>query len=72
MSRKQNGLGLALAVAGGCLALLLVIIALVTRDGASDDSAAIGFPIVIVGLIVLATVVALGWRAVTKRSHSDH
>jgi hypothetical protein len=72
MTRKQNGLGLTLAVAGGCLALLLVVIALVTRDSASDDSAAIGFPVVIVGLIVLATVLALGWRAVSKRSHSDH
>lgn len=71
MARKQNGLGLTLAVVGGCLALLVVIIGLVTRDGASDDSAASGFPVVIVGLIVVATLFALGWRAVSQRSHSD-
>ena len=71
MSRKQNGLGLALAVAGGCLALLLLLIALATRSGASDDNPAAGFPIVVGGLIVIATLVALGWRAVSKKSHSD-
>lgn len=71
LTRKQNGLGLTLAVVGGCLALLLVVLALVTRDDASDDSAAIGFPVVIVGLIVVATLFALGWRALSKRSHSD-
>ena len=67
MTRKQNGLGLAALVAGGCVALLVVLIALATRDGASDDSAAGGFPLVLGGLIVLGTLLALGWRAVTKR-----
>ena len=71
MTRKQNGLGLALAVIGGCLGLLLLIIGLTTRSGAQDDSAAVGFPIVLGGLVVVATLVALGWRAVTRRSHSD-
>ena len=71
MSRKQNGLGLALAVIAGCLALLLLLIGLANRSGAQDDSAALGFPIVLGGLIVVATLVALGWRAVTKKSHSD-
>ena len=67
MTRQQNGLGLTALVAGGCLALLLVLIALATRSGAEDDSAAGGFPIVLVGLVVLGTLLALGWRAVTKR-----
>lgn len=72
MTRKQNGLGLTLAVVGFCLALLLLLIALATRDGASDDSAAVGFPIVLGGLVVLGTLLALGWRAATKgKSHSD-
>lgn len=70
MTRKQNGLGLTLAVAGGCLALLLLLIALATRSGASDDNPAVGFPIVIGALIVVATLVALGWRAVNNK-HSD-
>ena len=71
MTRKQNGLGLTLAVVGGCLALLLVLIALATRGGAEDDNPALGFPVVIGGLIVVATLVALVWRAATKKSHSD-
>jgi hypothetical protein len=71
MARQQHGLALALAVVGGCLALLLLLIALATRSGAQDDSAAAGFPIVLGGLVVVATLVALGWRAVTRRSHSD-
>jgi hypothetical protein len=72
MGRKQHGLGLALAVIAGCLALLVLLIGLVTRSGAVDDSAAAGFPIVLGGLIVVATLLALGWRAVTRSaSHSD-
>ena len=71
MTRKQNGLGLAAAVAAGCLVLLLLLIALATRSGAQDDNPAIGFPIVLGGLVVVATLVALVWRAVTRRSHSD-
>ena len=71
MSRKQNGLGLALAVIGGCLALLLLLIGLTNRSGAEDDNPALGFPIVLGGLIVVATLVALGWRAVTRKSDSD-
>ncbi len=72
MTRKQNGLGLALAVAGGCLALLLALIALATRSGASDDSPAAGFPLVLGGLVVVATLVALGWRAVSRsKDYSD-
>lgn len=70
MTRQQNGLGLTALVVGGCLALLLVLIALATRDGASDDSAAGGFPIVLGGLVVLGTLLALGWRAASRRK--DH
>jgi hypothetical protein len=32
-------------VIGGCVVLLLVVIALATRSGSSDHSAALGFPI---------------------------
>ena len=72
MTRKQNGLALTLAVVGGCLALLLLLIGLATRSGAEDDSAAAGFPLVIGGLIVVGTLVALGWRAATRsKSSSD-
>ena len=67
MTRKQNGLGLTALVAGGCLALLLALVLLATRDGATDDSAAGGFPLVLGGLVVLGTVLALVWRAATRR-----
>lgn len=67
MTRKQNGLGLTLAIVAGCVALLLLLIGLASRSGAEDDSAAAGFPIVLVGLVVVATLVALGWRAATRR-----
>jgi hypothetical protein len=71
MTRKQQGVGLAAAVAGFCLAVLLVVIALVTRNGAEDDSAAIGFPLFLAGLIVAGALLALGWWAVSRsRQHS--
>ena len=54
-------------VIAGCLALLLVLIALTTRDGAADDSAAIGFPIVLAGLAAVAVVSALVWKTVSKK-----
>jgi hypothetical protein len=54
-------------VALGCVALLLVLIALTTRDGASDDSAAIGFPIVLGVLAVAAVVGGAVWKAVSKK-----
>ena len=72
MTRKQNGLALTLAVVGGCVALLLLLIGLATRGGAQDDSAAAGFPLVIGGLIVVGALVALGWRAATKGKSSSH
>ena len=57
-------------VIAGCVALLLVVIALATRSGSSDDSAAIGFPIVLAGLAVVSVVSMLVWKAVSK-SKSD-
>ena len=58
-------------VIGGCIALLLVLIALATRSGSGDDSAAIGFPVVLVGLAVVAVVGMLVWKAASKKkSHS--
>jgi len=54
-------------VIAGCIALLLVLIALTTRSGASDDSAAIGFPIVLGVLAVVAVVAAAVWKAVSKK-----
>ena len=55
----------------GCIALLLVVIGLAARDGAADDSAAIGFPIILVVLAVVATVSAVVWKAVAKK-RVDH
>lgn len=51
-----------------CVGLLLAVIALAARSGSSDDSAAIGFPIVLAGLAVAGVVFALVWKAVSKRS----
>jgi hypothetical protein len=53
-----------------CLALLLALIALASRSGSGDDSAAIGFPIVLAGLAVASVVFALVWKAVSKRTDS--
>ncbi len=58
-------------VIGGCVALLLVIIALASRSGASDDSAAIGFPIILAGLAVVSVVSAFARKAVSKKK-TDH
>jgi hypothetical protein len=60
------------AVALGCLGLLLVLIALATREGAADDSAAVGFPIVLGALVVVSVVVAVVWKAVSRKKHVDH
>lgn len=57
-------------VIAGCVALLLVVIALAAREGSSDDSAAVGFPVVLVGLAVVSVVGMLVWKAVS-RSKSD-
>lgn len=71
MTDKRNGLGLTLAVVAGCLALLLLVIALITQVSAEETNPALGFPLVMGGLIVLATLAALGWRAASKKKTSD-
>jgi hypothetical protein len=58
-------------VIGGCIALLLVVIALATRSGAADDSAAIGFPIILGVLAIAAVVVGAVWKAASKKK-ADH
>jgi len=58
-------------VIGGCIALLLVLIALASRSGSGDDSAAIGFPVVLGVLAVAAVVFALVWKAISSKK-SDH
>ena len=60
------------AVVAGCLALLLVLIALAIRDGAADDNPAVGFPIVLVVLAVVSVVGALVWRTVSRKKSADH
>ena len=50
-----------------CVALLLGVIALAARSGSGDDSAAIGFPVVLAGLAVAAVVAALVWKAMSRR-----
>ncbi len=54
----------------GCIGLLLAVIALASRSGSGDDSAAIGFPVVLVGLAVASVVAMLLWKAVSKKSPS--
>ena len=71
MSDKQNGLGLAAAVVAGCLGLLLLVIALIPRTSAEEADPARGFPLIMAGLIVLATAAALGWRAASKKKESS-
>ena len=51
----------------GCLALLLLIIGLASRGGSGDDSAAIGFPIILGVLAVVAVVAGAVWKAVSKK-----
>lgn len=51
-----------------CVALLVAVIALASRSGSGDDSAAIGFPIVLAGLAVASVVAALVWKAVSRNS----
>ena len=58
-------------VAAGCLGLLLLLIALATRDGAADDNPAVGFPIVLTVLAVVSVVGALVWRVVSRK-RADH
>ena len=60
-----------LAVVAGCLGLLLALIALATREGAANDNPAVGFPIVLTVLAVVSLVVALVWKAVSKKK-ADH
>jgi hypothetical protein len=54
-------------VIAGCIALLLVLIVLASRSGSGDDSAAIGFPIVLGGLAVVAVVTAVVWKALSRK-----
>ena len=58
-------------VVAGCLGLLLLVIALTTRDGAADDNPAVGFPIVLAVLAVVSVVTGLVWRAVSRK-RADH
>jgi hypothetical protein len=58
-------------VVAGCLAFLLLLIGLASRSGAGDDNPAVGFPIVLVVLAVVSLVVALAWRAVSRRKASS-
>ena len=51
----------------GCLALLLLVIGLASRSGSGDDSAAIGFPIILGVLAVVAVVGMFVWKAVSKK-----
>ena len=51
----------------GCIALLLLVIGLASRGGSGDDSAAIGFPIILGVLAVVAVVGMFVWKAVSKK-----
>lgn len=67
MSNDRGGLAVPLAVIGGCVAFFALILLLLSRSGISDDNPAAGFPIVLVVLAVVAGLVALVWRLVTRR-----
>ncbi len=54
-----------------CVALLLLVIGLASRSGSGDDSAAIGFPIVLGVLAVAAVVAGAVWKSVSKKK-ADH
>ena len=71
MNDNNKRLVVPAVVVAGCLALLLVLIALATRDGASDDNPAVGSPIVLGVLAVLAVVVGAVWRAVSRRKSNS-
>ena len=59
------------AVIGGCLALLIFVIVLAGMSEAPDRNPAVGFPIVLAVLAVLAVVGALVWRAVSRRKSAE-
>jgi membrane protein implicated in regulation of membrane protease activity len=65
----RNGKGLTLTLVLGALGLLAVLgLALRAAQGsATDDSAAVGFPVVLVVLLVVSVVGALVWRSVDKK-----
>ncbi len=71
MKETNRRLIVPIATVAGCLGLLLALIALVSRSGASDDNPAIGFPIVLAGLAVVAVAFALVWRAVSRKKSSS-
>ena len=64
---KNRRLLVPAAVITGCVALLLLVIALASRSGASEGNPAVGFPIVLVVLAVVSVVFALVWRAVSRK-----
>lgn len=71
MSDKRNPLLVPAAVIGACLVLFLVLVWLATRtEGGEDVNPAVGFPIVLVVLGVLAVVTAVVWRVVARRKGS--
>jgi len=71
MNDTNRRLLVPIATVAGCLAFLLLLIVLATRGGAGDDNPAVGFPIVLVVLAVVAAAVGLGWRAVSRRKSSS-
>ena len=71
MENKNRRLVTPIAVIAGCLALLLVLIVLASRTDGDDVNPAVGFPIVLVVLAVLAGITAVVWRAVARKKSSD-
>lgn len=67
MSNKRNGLGVTLAVVGACVAFFAVILLLLFGRGEQDADPAVGFPVILVVLAVVAVALALGWRAVSRK-----
>jgi hypothetical protein len=64
----RGGVGVPLAVIGGCAAFFAAILLLLGLNGNDDENtAAVGFPIILGVLAVVAVVGALVWRAVSRK-----
>lgn len=67
MSKQRSNLLVPALVALGAVALMAFLIARLASGAANDDNPAVGFPIVLVGLMVVGSIVAVVWKVVSQR-----
>ena len=73
MSKQRSSLLVPALVVLGAVALMAFLIARLASGAANDDNPAVGFPIVLVVLAVVGSVVAVVWKLVSQRkSRQDH